>query len=45
MLAVVFLAGILYGAIYELSGYLEGSILCHFGVNFLHMFLFSYHAE
>lgn len=44
ILAFVFLAGLLYGIIYEISGYLEGSILCHFAVNLLHMLLFSYHA-
>lgn len=45
MLALVFVAGIIYGVVYELSGYLEGSIVCHFGVNLLHMLFFSYHAE
>lgn len=44
MLALVFVAGIIYGTIYELSGLLEGSILCHFAVNVLHMLFFSYHA-
>ena len=43
MLGLVFVAGVIYGLIYELSGYLEGSIICHFGVNLLHMLLFSYH--
>jgi hypothetical protein len=43
MLGLVFVAGVIYGLVYELSGYLEGSILCHFGVNLLHMVLFSYH--
>jgi len=45
ILAFVFLAGILYGAIYEMSKFLEGSILCHFAVNLLHMLFFSYHAQ
>ncbi len=45
LLAFVLLAGILYGVIYELSGFLEGSILCHYAVNLLHMLFFSYHAE
>lgn len=44
MLALVFVAGALYGLIYELSGYLEGSIICHFAVNLLHMIFFSYHT-
>lgn len=44
LLAFVFLAGILYGTVYELSRFLEGSILCHFAVNLLHMIFFSYHA-
>ncbi|MGH2613048.1 MAG: lysostaphin resistance A-like protein, partial [Rhabdochlamydiaceae bacterium] len=45
MVGLVFAAGIIYGLIYELSGYLEGSILCHFAVNLLHMLFFTYHAE
>jgi membrane protease YdiL (CAAX protease family) len=45
MLALVFVAGIIYGLIYELSGFLEGSIICHFAVNLLHMLFFTYHAE
>jgi len=45
MLGLVFVAGIIYGLIYELSGFLEGSIICHFGVNLLHMLFFTYHAE
>jgi len=44
ILAFVFLASILYGSIYEMSKFLEGSILCHFSINLLHMLLFSYHA-
>ena len=45
MLGLVFAAGIIYGLIYEISGLLEGSIICHFGVNLLHMLFFTYHAE
>jgi membrane protease YdiL (CAAX protease family) len=41
LLGLVFVASIIYGLIYELSGYLEGSILCHFAVNLLHMVFFS----
>jgi uncharacterized protein len=45
MLGLVFVAGVIYGLIYEISGFLEGSILCHFAVNLLHMLFFTYHAE
>jgi uncharacterized protein len=45
MLGLVFVAGIIYGAIYEISGFLEGSILCHFAVNLLHMVFFNYQVE
>jgi membrane protease YdiL (CAAX protease family) len=45
ILAFVFLASILYGSIYEMSKFLEGSILCHFAVNILHMLFFGYHAK
>jgi len=45
LLAFVCLAGILYGAIYEWTRLIEGSILCHFSINFLHMLLFTYHAD
>jgi len=45
MLGFVFLAGVFYGAIYQYVKAIEGSILCHFCVNLLHMTLFTYHAE
>ena len=45
MLALVFVAGLIYGLVYEFSGKIEGSILCHFAVNVIHMFFFTYHAE
>lgn len=45
MLSLVFVAGLIYGLIYEIGGHLEGSIFCHFGVNILHMIFFTYHAE
>lgn len=45
MLGFVFLAGLLYGAIYQYAKAIEASILCHFFVNLLHMILFTYHAE
>ncbi len=44
MLGFVFLASILYGAIYQYTRAIESSILCHFAVNLLHMSLFTYHA-
>lgn len=42
--AFVFLAGLLYGGVYWVSGRIESSIFCHFLLNFLHMTFFSYHA-
>jgi len=44
MLAFVFLAGLLYGGVYLISGKIESAILCHFLLNILHMTFFSYHA-
>ena len=45
MIGFVFLAGIFYGAVYHYSKAIEGSILCHIIVNFLHMTCFTYHPE
>ncbi len=45
MLGFVFLAGLFYGAIFQFVKAIEGSILCHFCVNLLHMTLFTYHVE
>lgn len=45
ILGFVFLAGLLYGAIYQYVKAIEASILCHFCVNLLHMTLFTYHPE
>jgi uncharacterized protein len=45
MLGFVFLAGVLYGTIYQYTKAIESSILCHYIVNFLHMVCFTYHAE
>lgn len=42
MLAFVFLAGILYGAIYQYTRSIESSIFCHFALNMTHMIFFSY---
>ena len=45
MLGFVFLAGVMYGAIYQYTKAIEGSIFCHFCVNLTHMLFFTYHAE
>lgn len=45
MLGFVFLAGLMYGAIYQYTKAIEGSIFCHFCVNLMHMCFFTYHAE
>lgn len=44
VLAFVFLASLLYGGVYLISGKIESAILCHFLLNFIHMTFFSYHA-
>jgi membrane protease YdiL (CAAX protease family) len=44
ILIFVFLASLLYGGVYLISGKIESPILCHFLLNFIHMILFSYHA-
>lgn len=44
ILLFVFLAGLLYGGVYLISGKIESSIICHFLLNFIHMTFFSYHA-
>lgn len=44
ILAFVFLASLLYGGVYLISGKIESAILCHFLLNFIHMTFFSYHA-
>lgn len=43
-LGLVFVAGIIYGAIYQLTNAIEASILCHFLFNIAHFLLFSYPA-
>jgi membrane protease YdiL (CAAX protease family) len=45
MLGFVFLAGLFYGAIFQITKAIEASIICHFSVNLLHMTFFTYHAE
>lgn len=44
ILVFVFLASLLYGGVYLISGKIESSILSHFLLNFIHMTFFSYHA-
>lgn len=44
ILTFVFLASLLYGGVYLLSGKIESAILSHFLLNFIHMTFFSYHA-
>lgn len=44
IMAFVFLAGVLYGAIYQYTRAIESSIFCHFALNMTHMIFFSYHA-
>lgn len=41
MLGFVFLAGLMYGAIYQYTKAIEGSIFCHFCVNLTHMLFFT----
>ena len=43
-LALVFIAGLAYGALYLWTGKIEAAILCHGVVNTLHFFLFTYPA-
>lgn len=38
------IAGLLYGSIYQYTKAIESSIFCHFALNFVHMFFFTYHA-
>jgi uncharacterized protein len=44
ILGFVFLASLLYGGVYLLSGKIESAILCHFLLNLIHMIFFEYHA-
>ncbi len=44
ILGFVFIAGLLYGGVYLLSGRIESAILCHFLLNFIHMTFFTYFA-
>ncbi len=44
VLGFVFLASLLYGGVYLISGKIESAILCHFLLNIIHMTFFEYHA-
>jgi membrane protease YdiL (CAAX protease family) len=44
LLIFVFLAGLLYGGVYLISGKIESAIFTHFLLNVIHMVFFSYHA-
>nr|NGX45752.1 hypothetical protein [Chlamydiota bacterium] len=43
-LGLVFVAGIIYGAIYQYTKSIEASILCHWLFNITHLLLFTYPA-
>lgn len=43
-LSLVFIASLIYGAIYQATESIEASILCHFGLNAVHFFFFTYPA-
>ncbi|HSX12440.1 MAG TPA: CPBP family intramembrane glutamic endopeptidase [Rhabdochlamydiaceae bacterium] len=41
---LVFVAGLLYGAIYQYTKAIESAIFCHFALNIVHMLFFTYPA-
>ena len=43
-LCLVFVASVIYGLIYQITRSIEASILCHFGLNVIHFFFFTYPA-
>lgn len=43
-ICLVFTASLIYGVIYQWTKAIEASILCHFGLNVTHFFLFTYPA-
>ncbi len=43
-LCLVFIASVIYGLIYQITRSVEASILCHFGLNAIHFFFFTYPA-
>jgi membrane protease YdiL (CAAX protease family) len=44
IMAFVFLASLIYGGVFLISGKVESAIVTHFLLNFIHMTFFSYHA-
>jgi membrane protease YdiL (CAAX protease family) len=43
-LCLVFIASVIYGIIYQITRSIEASILCHFALNAIHFFFFTYPA-
>jgi len=43
-LCLVFVASLIYGTIYQVTQSIEASIFCHFSLNVIHFFFFSYPA-
>lgn len=43
-ITLVFVAGIIYGSIYQYTKTIESSIFCHFAVNIVHLLFFTYPA-
>lgn len=43
-LCLVFIASLIYGTIYQVTKSIEAAIVCHFGLNVTHFFLFTYPA-
>jgi membrane protease YdiL (CAAX protease family) len=41
-LSLVFLSGLIYGGIYQYTKAIESSIFCHFALNLVHFFFFTY---
>jgi membrane protease YdiL (CAAX protease family) len=41
-LFLIFIASMIYGTTYQMTKSIEASIICHFGVNLVHFFLFTY---
>ena len=42
--AIATVAGFGYGMVYQLTGRIEASIICHFGLNLTHILFFTYPA-
>jgi membrane protease YdiL (CAAX protease family) len=43
-ISLVFIAGIVFGTVYQYTRAIEGSIFCHFFLNVIHFFFFTYPA-